>query len=64
MRWEAARVLRINASIAVQDEFNRMKAEHESLLDSLDAAERSRQELDGRLKAVTMQASRRQRQLR
>jgi len=48
----------------LQEDFNRMKAEHESLLDSLDAAERSRQELDGRLKAVTMQASRRQRQLR
>ena len=41
-----------------------MKAEHESLLDSLDAAERARQELDGRLKAVTIQASRGQRQVK
>ena len=41
-----------------------MTAEHESLLDSLDAAERAWQELDGRLKAVSIQASRHQRQLR
>ena len=47
-----------------QEEFNRMRAEHESLLDSLDAAERSRQELDGRLKAATIQAARGQRQVK
>ena len=41
-----------------------MKAVHESLLDSLDAAERARKELEDRLKVVMVQANRDQRQLK
>jgi hypothetical protein len=41
-----------------------MKAVHESLLDSLDAAERARKELEDRLKVVMVQSNRDQRQLK
>ena len=41
-----------------------MKAVHESLLDSLDAAEHARKELEDRLKVVMVQSNRDQRQLK